>query len=738
MTDKRNAAAEMSGDNTRSHVLDLNYKHLIPHRLDTFRKAGVDILIGEREGYGFKDVNGKEYLDFHLNGGTYNFGHRHPEFIAALQQGLEKYDLGNHHFPSGPRAELAEALVAAAPGDMPYVSYASGGSEAVDLAIKVARQTTGRRAIVAFDCAYHGRSGLSGAAGDASTAEYFLSDNPEVFLKVPFNDLDALERVQSTGQVAAALIETIPATAGFMPPDPGYLPGVAELCRKYGTLYIADEVQTGLMRTGKLWGSQTFGIEPDLLVTGKGLSGGIYPSAALLMADRCSTYLKEFGWGHLSTFGGSELGCLVGQKVIEMAQRPEVSENVANLSAYFETSLAELQSRHPHLETVHQTGLVIGLKTSYADGGVILMKELVERGVWAIFAGFDMSALQFKPGVLLDMETAKKGMERLDDALSAMKDLPVPKAEARPKTAIAASVPKIDVSDEVTKDMERAVDAHLRDQEFHPLKTLGQGEICVTVAFPDDNPVAAFKRLPPFPSRAHAEAYLETVNDYISKLREAGCPVVPTEGRITETAQGGVALYLCQPMAKKEQLVSNVLHAATPDADHPVLNAVLETTKNAINPQLGIDAQVSNWVWLDGKVMQIDVSTPMMRTAAGKELLDLDIVLQPYPAIMRPFLRRFVAPELLKSYYDLRENCIDLLGNLNREGMPQWIEPALIASNRLLPADAQITREEVDEAYKKDAGSYEFIYRLKLVNAWWMRNVRRTVYPFILSKPEKR
>ncbi|MCL6285837.1 aminotransferase class III-fold pyridoxal phosphate-dependent enzyme [Ruegeria sp. 2012CJ41-6] len=739
MTKKTTATATAtSGDNYRSHILDFNHKHLIPHRLDTFRKAGVEILIGEREGYEFKDVNGKSFLDFHLNGGTYNFGHRHPEFLAALQEGLKKYDIGNHHFPSGPRAEFAEALIAAAPGDMPFVSFASSGSEAVDLAIKVARQTTGRRAIVAFDCAYHGRSGLSGAAGDASTAAYFLSDNPEVFLTVPFNDLDAMERVLSTGQVAAALIETIPATAGFMSPDPGYLQGVADLCRKHGTLYISDEVQTGLMRTGDLWGTQTFGVEPDLMVTGKGVGGGIYPFAALLMSDRCSTYLKEYGWGHVTTFGGSELGCIVSRKVIEVAQRPEVAENVAKLSAYFKTTFAELQARHPHLEKVHQNGVVIGLKTSYAEGGIILMKELVERGVWAIFAGFDMSTLQFKPGVLLDMETAKKGMERLDDALAAMADLPIPKAEPRPKAPIASSIPQIDVSDEVVQDLERAVDAHLQAPDFHPLKTIGQGEICVTVAFPKENPVAAFKRLPPFPNRARAEAYLGVVNDYISSMEKAGCPVVPTEGRFVATSQDGVGLYLCQPLMSKDQLVSNILRAATPDVDHPVLNAVLETTKNATSSTLGIDAQVSNWVWLDGKAMQIDVSTPFMRTSAGKEILDLDTIMKPYPALLRPYLRRFMAPELLKSYYDLRENYIDLLGNLNREGMPQWIDPTLVAANRWLPSNAQITREEVDKAYKTDAGSYELAYRLKLVNAWWMRNVRRTAYPFILQKPEKR
>lgn len=171
------------------------------------------------------------------------------------------------------------------------------------MAIRSARKATGRRRIVSFEGAYHGHGGLGLSAGDPGMGS-FLSDPPEgEFVRVPFNDLPAMVEALSGGDVAAVLCEMIPATSGFIMPDREYYPGVRELCNDLGVLFIADEVQTGLGRTGNLWACQTFGIEPDILVTGKGLSGGIYPIAAALLSEKAGAWLKEDGWGHSSTTG---------------------------------------------------------------------------------------------------------------------------------------------------------------------------------------------------------------------------------------------------------------------------------------------------------------------------------------------------------------------------------------------------------------------------------------------------
>ncbi len=205
-------------------------------------------------------------------------------------------------------------MVETAPASITKVAFGSGGGEAIDIALKSARHATQRRKIVSIVKAYHGHTGLAVATGDDRFAKFFLADQPDEFLQVPFNDIEAMERVLASGDIAAVIMETIPATYGFPLPAPGYLEAVKAATEKHGTLYIADEVQTGLMRTGELWAITKHGIEPDILVTGKGLSGGMYPITAALLGDRAAQWLDQDGFGHISTFGGAELGCVAAIK----------------------------------------------------------------------------------------------------------------------------------------------------------------------------------------------------------------------------------------------------------------------------------------------------------------------------------------------------------------------------------------------------------------------------------------
>ena len=204
------------------------------------------------------------------------------------------------------------------------MAFGSGGGEAIDIALKSARHATQRRKIVSIVKAYHGHTGLAVASGDDRFSKLFLSDRPDEFIQVPFGDVDAMDRALSGGDVAAVIMETIPATYGFPLPPTGYLEAVKELTERYDTLYIADEVQTGLMRTGEMWGITKHGIEPDIMVTGKGLSGGMYPIAAAMLGDRAAQWLDQDGFAHMSTFGGAELGCVAAIKALEITSRPEV------------------------------------------------------------------------------------------------------------------------------------------------------------------------------------------------------------------------------------------------------------------------------------------------------------------------------------------------------------------------------------------------------------------------------
>jgi acetylornithine/succinyldiaminopimelate/putrescine aminotransferase len=410
----------------KQRALSLAGEYVVPGRVKAFQAMGIPLVIGRREGYRIWDLDGHELIDLHLNGGTFNLGHRNPDIVCALHEAADRLDIGNHHFPSESRAECAELLASSTPGDLHYTVFTSSGSEAVDVAIKSARWATGRSKIVSIDGGYHGATGLSGAVGDDANARYFLSDDPEQLPRVPFDDLDAIQKALAEGDVAAVVLETIPATSGFPMPSEGYLQGVKDLCTTHGSLYIADEVQTGLGRTGERWGVDCYGVEPDVLVTAKGLSGGMYPIAASVLSRRAGGWLDDNAWGHVSTFGGSEIGCEVAKKVLEICFRPETLANAREMSAYLERGIADIRTRHPVLSELRCKGLVMALGFDRKDGALSAMKALYESGIWAIFAAYDERMLQWKPGLLIDRPLCDEILGRLEDGLRRLEAMPDP------------------------------------------------------------------------------------------------------------------------------------------------------------------------------------------------------------------------------------------------------------------------------------------------------------------------
>ncbi len=325
-----------------------------PGKTQFWQDVGVDLVIDRRQDYFLYDMDGRRLIDVHLNGGTYNIGHRHPELVEVLNRGTQRFDMGNHHFPALGRTALAEKLAKSCGGDLHYTIYGSGGGEAIDIAIKTARHAKQKKKIVSIVKAYHGHTGLAVATGSERFSKLFLSDRPDEFFSVPFNDLNAMEDALKGKDVAAVIMETIPATYGFPMPLPGYLTEVKKLTERYDALYIADEVQTGMMRTGEMWGYQRYGIQPDIVVIGKGISGGMYPIACVVVREPYAGWLKQDGFGHISTMGGAELGCLVALKTLEILERPQIKPMVNYISELMASGLSRdhealfrLLRRHP-------------------------------------------------------------------------------------------------------------------------------------------------------------------------------------------------------------------------------------------------------------------------------------------------------------------------------------------------------------------------------------------------------
>ncbi len=400
-------------------IIDAAATHVCPERIEIFKQLGAVPVMDRREGCYFWDMDGKKLFDVHINGGVYSLGHRNREVIETLKEAVDFFDIGSHHMVSSARTRLAEELIRLVPGKMQYCVFTTGGSEAVEITIRSARKASGRRKIVSFKGAYHGHGGLTLQAGYADQAAYFLSDQPETeFVQIPFNDLKAVEQALKNSDAAAMLCEMIPATLGFpMPADDFYIE-VKKLCQQYGTFFIADEIQTGLGRTGQFWACEGYGIEPDMLITGKGLTGGIYPIAAAVMSGDAATWIKEDGWGYSSTCGGSEIGCIVALKVLEIIERPGVLENVREMSKFLSRELYKLKKRHSFLVNIRQNGLIVGLQFDDPNGAPLMTAYAYAIGLWAFPAGFDRSVLQFKLNILVSEKECREALQLLEQALT--------------------------------------------------------------------------------------------------------------------------------------------------------------------------------------------------------------------------------------------------------------------------------------------------------------------------------
>ncbi len=404
------------GQSSKVDITERFARYVSSGKVEFFRQFGVDLIFGKREGVYIWDLAGRRLIDCHCNGGVFNLGHRNPRVIAALKRALDELDIGNHHFVSEHRALLAERLTALCPGDLKRVVFGVSGGEAIDLAIKLARGHTRRTKIISARGGYHGHTGLALAAGDEQYRAPFSATAPG-FVQVPFGDLDALAAAMDD-DTAGVLFETIPATMGIVVPPENYFAGVRELCDQRGVVMMMDEVQTGLGRCGEVWGINTYGVIPDILVTAKGLSGGIYPITATIYREPLNRVLHENPFIHVSTFGGAEVGCYAALEVLNILQEPEFLPHVRQMAELFRAGFAQLQTRYPNLIVeVRQRGLMMGLKLAQPTFGPMLTLAGLQFGLLTIYANHDPSVNQILPPLTIQAEEVQQVIETLERML---------------------------------------------------------------------------------------------------------------------------------------------------------------------------------------------------------------------------------------------------------------------------------------------------------------------------------
>jgi putrescine aminotransferase len=376
---------------------DLVGEYLSAAKAEALRALGLSIVQGRRDGVRIWDLDGNVYINCRSSGGVFDFGHR-PQFaIDALTKALEDLgDIGDWLLPSAVRAQGAAALARTLPGDLRFTFFTPGGGEAVEVACKLARAVTGRTGIVAAEHGYHGHVGFALAMDEERDTKWFRPLVPGI-TKVPFGDLGAVEQAVDA-ETAAVCMETIPATAGYLVPDDDFWPGVRAMCDEHGALLILDEVQSGLGRTGAVWACEHWNVAPDLLVTGKGLSAGVYPIAACCFGERVDAFFGTDPFFHPSSYGGSELGAVVVHAVVEQVTAPGFLAHVRAMGDRLAAGFDELCDRHPRLLLGHRgLGLMRALDTVSSEACSRFMLAAIEAGVLAIWANNRQETLLVMP-----------------------------------------------------------------------------------------------------------------------------------------------------------------------------------------------------------------------------------------------------------------------------------------------------------------------------------------------------
>jgi putrescine aminotransferase len=404
--------------------------YLNPQKVRVMRTAGLDLVEGERSGAWVWDVDGRRFLDCFTSAGSFNVGRRHPKVVAAAKEALDHLDHGNFLLCSAQKARLAERLAELAPGDLMCTTFGTGGGEAVDFALKLARGSTGRPRIVSTVNGYHGHTGFAlSAGGREAFREPFEPLIPE-FVFVPFGDADAL-RAAVDDRSAAVILEPIQGEGGIVVPPAGYLTAAREACDAVGARLIFDEIQTGMGRTGRWFASQHEGVVPDVMTVAKSLGGSLAAISATIYTEEMREFLIPHPFIHLSTFGGSDLACAIALATLEVIEEEGLVDNAAAMGDRLLAGLGELAARHPDMiAETRGRGLMTGVKYREDSHGPRMSYQLSQRGVLAIYSGNEPSVMRLMPSLVVGPDEIDLLLTALDESIVAVRSGDGPADEA--------------------------------------------------------------------------------------------------------------------------------------------------------------------------------------------------------------------------------------------------------------------------------------------------------------------
>jgi len=356
------------------------------------------------------DVNGNEYIDCMGGYGVALVGHRNERVVKAIREQLDKIITVHSSLYNKTREKFLESLVRIAPKGLTQVHLNNSGAESVEAAIKFARKFTGKSGMVAMTGSYHGKS--MGSLSITFNPKYRKSFEPliEKVSFAKFGDINSLKSIidDSTGFV---ILEPIQGESGINVAPDGFLQEVREVCDKKGILLIFDEIQSGLGRTGRMWASEHWNTDPDIMCLAKGIAGGIPMGATLVRPDILACMNKG---EHSSTFGGNPLSCAAGIAVIEALTKDRLVENAARAGKKFSEELERLKEKHRIIREVRGKGLMIGVELKFEVKDILL--DGIKNGVILLYSGRNI--LRLLPPLVISEDDVRKVLDKLDILLT--------------------------------------------------------------------------------------------------------------------------------------------------------------------------------------------------------------------------------------------------------------------------------------------------------------------------------
>jgi putrescine aminotransferase len=370
-----------------------------------------------------EDIMGRKFIDCLGGFGIYSAGMKHPKVVKAVADQLRRMPLSSQELLDPLRGALAKLLGEIAPGDLQYCFFINNGTDAVEGAIKLARVFTGKTNFISSLRGFHGKScGALSLMGKWEFREPFLPLLPGIQY-VEFGDADAVEdelyKADATGKgVAGVIMEPVQGEAGAIVPPDDFWPRIRKACDEYGALLIADEVQTGMGRTGKMFGVEHWNTVPDVMCLGKALGGGVMPLSAFMSTPKIWKNLETNPFIHTSTFGGNPMACAAGIAAVNVTLEEDLPGQAYKKGRYLLGELIALQIRYDRLlKQARGKGLLLGLEFVNTEIGYKVVSGLFKRGVLVAGTLTNSKVVRIEPALNIPDTTIDEILERLEDTL---------------------------------------------------------------------------------------------------------------------------------------------------------------------------------------------------------------------------------------------------------------------------------------------------------------------------------